>query len=499
MSDRMVRACSRLCIALLIAGAIPLLVAAFYNHPCNDDYTFGLLTKAAWDQTHSLWEVLKAAVEQARITWGNWQGTWAAVVVFALQPAIFGESWYAISTFLLLGALIASVFYFFHSLLRGLSQPGARASRDLVNVISGVICLVLVQMIPSPVQGFYWWNGASYYVLFFALMLVEVVQLVRILSGQAGKVRVALAALIGCVIAGGNFITALLNAELTVAAFLFALVKKKRGRVALSVVLTAMLAGFIPSILAPGNAVRQAAVGGGLDPLRAIVYSFRQAYQYLDTWFTPLSLCVALMLIPFLCLVPVEKMVPRRLPVLWLLALVFCFFASAFTPQLFGMGLGWAELRVVNVWFFLFWILLLLVLLAVIQSIRLGALGGRWVTDVPRKIRQFTAAAAACACVCVALTAVLNRSEEPYAGISALKSLLTGEAQAYHDTHLQRLRIMSGPQETVELPALPCEPHVLFMDDIRENPDSWINEDYAAYYGKSAVWTAGGLSDTDLP
>lgn len=163
------------------------------------------------------------------------------------------------------------------------------------------------------------------------------------------------------------------------------------------------------------------------------------------------------------------------------------------------MGLGWAELRVVNVWFFLFWILLVLVLLAVIQSIRLGALGGRWVTDVPRKIRRFTAAAAACACVCVALTAVLNRSEEPYAGISALKSLLTGEAQAYHDTHLQRLRIMSGPQETVELPALPCEPHVLFMDDIRENPDSWINEDYAAYYGKSAVWTAGGLSDTDLP
>ena len=118
MSERTVRRCSRACIALLIISAIPLLVAAFYNHPCNDDFTFGLLTKAAWERTHSLWEVLKAAIEQARITWHDWQGTWAAIVIFALQPAIFGEGWYAASTFLLLGALISSVFYFFHTLLR---------------------------------------------------------------------------------------------------------------------------------------------------------------------------------------------------------------------------------------------------------------------------------------------------------------------------------------------------------------------------------------------
>lgn len=127
----------------------------------------------------------------------------------------------------------------------------------------------------------------------------------------------------------------------------------------------------------PGNAVRQTNLASGLDPVRAIVYSFRQAYQYLDTWFTPLSLAIVLALLPFLCLVDVEKIVARRIPVLPLLLLAFCFFASAFTPQLFGMGLGWAELRVVNVWFFLFWILLVLVLLAVIQSVRLGALGGR--------------------------------------------------------------------------------------------------------------------------
>ena len=497
MSDRMVRFCSRLCIVLLIAGIIPLLLAAFYNHPCNDDYTFSLLTKAAWERTHSFWEVLRAAVEQARITWQDWQGTWAAVVIFALQPAIFGEGWYAISTFLLLGALVPAVFYFFHALLRGLPAPDARPGRELVNLIASAVCLVLVQMSPSPVQGFYWWNGASYYVLFFALMLVETVQLVRIALDRAGKGRIVLAALMGCVISGGNFITALLNVELAAAALIYAMMKKSRGRLALAVVLGATLAGFAPSVLAPGNAVRQAALSSGLDPFRAIVYSFRQAYQYLDTWFTPLSLAVALTLLPFLSLIPVEKMVPKRLPMLRVLVLALCFFASAFTPQLFGMGLGWAELRVVNVWFFLFWILL--VLLAAIQAVRLGALGGRWVTDTPRKIRSFTKAAAVCACVCVALTAVLNRAEEPYAGISAMKSLLTGEAQAYHDTHLQRLQLMAGPEKELELPALPCEPHVLFMDDIREDRSSWINEDYAAYYGKDAVWTAKSSPDTDLP
>ena len=218
MTERTVRRCSRACIALLIISVLPLLVAAFYNHPCNDDFTFGLLTKAAWERTHSLWEVLKAAIEQARITWHDWQGTWAAIVIFALQPAVFGEGWYAASTFLLLGALISSVFCFFHTLLRRLPRPEARASRDLVNLIAGAVCLVLIEMIPSPAQGFYWWNGASYYVLFFSLMLVQAAQLARIASGRdCTKARFVLSLLMGCLISGGNFITALLNAELTAA------------------------------------------------------------------------------------------------------------------------------------------------------------------------------------------------------------------------------------------------------------------------------------------
>lgn len=483
---------SWLCVTILIVTSVPLLATAFYNHPCNDDYTFSLLTKAAWEDTHSLWEVAKAAVQQARLTWHDWQGTWAAVVIFALQPAIFGEGWYVAGTFLLLGSLVFSIFYFFHGLLGSLPKKELRVDADRIRLIAGLISLVCVQMMPSPVQGLYWWNGASYYVVFFSLLLVQAINLMLLASGKRrGTGWTALCALLGAIVSGGNFITALLGVELTVLFFVYTLMKRKPVRIRMGIVLTAALAGFFLSVLAPGNAVRQAQ-SAGLDPIRAVVYSFRQANQYLSSWFTPLMLSVALMLLPLLCGIPVERMVRRKIPFLPVLGLMLCFFASAFTPQLFGMGLGWAELRVVNVWFFLFWIMLVLVLLAAIHAARIGmaAVGGERCILKGAAARRLAIGAAACALVFAAITAVLDRASNPYAGLSALRSLATGEAQAYHAAHLERLALLerSGPE--TELPSLPCEPHVLYMDDIREDPTFWVNEDYAAYYGKKAVWTA---------
>lgn len=71
--------------ALLGISLLPILYLCRYVHATGDDYGYGTLTHAAWLDTHSLIEVLKAAVETVKDYYGAWQGTWWSV--FFIQPA----------------------------------------------------------------------------------------------------------------------------------------------------------------------------------------------------------------------------------------------------------------------------------------------------------------------------------------------------------------------------------------------------------------------------
>lgn len=42
----------------------------------------------------------------------GWQGSYAAIALFAIQPAVFGEQYYFLTTFILISIFIFSTFYF---------------------------------------------------------------------------------------------------------------------------------------------------------------------------------------------------------------------------------------------------------------------------------------------------------------------------------------------------------------------------------------------------
>ena len=49
-------------------------------------------------------------------------------------------------------------------------------------VLGLLYALVCIQLLPSPAQGYYWWNGASYYWLFFFGLLTLGALLARLLG-----------------------------------------------------------------------------------------------------------------------------------------------------------------------------------------------------------------------------------------------------------------------------------------------------------------------------
>ena len=80
-----------LALAAVVLMLVPMLLVARYNVPCADDYHFGAPTHAAWQATHSLAAVVKAAGEKVAERYANWQGTYSAMFLMALQPAVFGN------------------------------------------------------------------------------------------------------------------------------------------------------------------------------------------------------------------------------------------------------------------------------------------------------------------------------------------------------------------------------------------------------------------------
>ena len=154
-------------------------------------FRFGLYPHLAFEQTGSVWAALAGAAREVHETYFDWQGTFSAVLLFALQPAVFGEGLLlampggdALSPFLGCGAHVPRGRKAF---LHAEGHGGAGLP---------VYLLVCTQLVQSPAQAFYWWNGAVYYVFFYALMLVLAARVLRMLAGRRTARHTAATALL---------------------------------------------------------------------------------------------------------------------------------------------------------------------------------------------------------------------------------------------------------------------------------------------------------------
>ncbi len=159
----------KIVLLIILAGCLfPLLYLARYNHSSADDYSYGCLARWAWTDTHNLFRVFAAAGEKIKDIYLNWQGSYSAVALFALQPSVWGEEFYGCTTVIVLGLLLFGTLFFCRRMVTILG--GKRITGDLIAL---VLTLLSIELLPSPVEGFFWWNGSVYYVVFSLYTLSE--------------------------------------------------------------------------------------------------------------------------------------------------------------------------------------------------------------------------------------------------------------------------------------------------------------------------------------
>lgn len=474
-------------IVLSVITIIPLLQLAVYNHPSADDYSYAVLTYHTWQETHSIWEVLKGAWTTSIEFWNTWQGLYTSAFILALQPAIFGEKYYVLTAYFTLGAIYGGNLIFLEYLL----HKKLGTSRLEAAALACVVSSLMIQWMPSGVEGIYWYNGAMNYTFFFGLMLVCICMMVGLQAHRniwKNGSYIVVTALSGALLVGGNHVTALMGIVFAAGIFVVAIWKKEKQFIIGSlVVLCSMLTGFWVNVTSPGTAVRQAALGERMGITATIEQAVLWGMHYMDEWIgIEILICMALMF-PLIMIV-VKKMRERysfefRYPLFVLIGSV-AWICVMFCPPLCAMG-GTGAGRLQNVIYFSF------VMLMFINEFYLCG----WL-DVKVDKENTLGEWAKKACVSkmgvmtvvVLLTGLGLGAGKTSNAINARNELVNGEAQIYSDAMYARYELFcDSAGQDVRVEGLWVKPELLFFSDITTDSEGWPNTSVRDYFDLKSV------------
>lgn len=487
MSTKITKAYLYALISVILLSVLPLLYLSAFNHPSSDDYSYSVNTYHCWLESGSVLKVVLAAAETSREFWHKWQGLYASAFVLSLQPAIFGEKFYVIAGILMIcilfaGNLILSV-YLVHGILKG--------SRLAAAAIGCMLSFLMIQWMPSLVEGIYWFNGAANYTLFFSLLEIMICAAVSVgCAATKGKRirRTLLTAVLGLLIAGGNHVTAFMAVLTLLTAGFSGIIFRKRKRLCWNFIPFAVTTGgFLCNMLSPGTKIRQSEFTERPDVVVTIKTVLVNGLKYIESWIT-IAVIVGVLLL---------------LPVIWeiirnfreksgfkfscpLLVVIFSagWICAMFCPPVYAMG-SFGAGRLVNVVYFSF------VALVFVNAFYLcGWLQENvFLADGLRAGRTVITGKWLCAAGCLGVALVLASGIDSGC-YTALSCVRDGSAKEYSREADQRYKVlMESRDKDVSVPAFSVSPALPNpnLDDISDDPYYYRNRTMADYFQLSSV------------
>lgn len=536
------RRLSYLLIVIYALSLIPVLVIGKYDYPSADDFSMGLGTRLVYEATGSLHAVAGKILSETVRYYRTWIGYFTSCLFTTVSPATFGEAWYALTPAVILLALHVGVAVFFYVLM----EKALGMNRYARRCMTVLALFLMVQRMPEGslrVEAFYWYSGAGNYTLTFSAGLLYLAFYVLSVCGVRRKNRslfLVLACIMGFLAGGGNYLSALSFAVVSVL-FAVYLVKMKirqgeNSRMGRLCVIGSLLpaafylCGFAVSCLSPGNRIR----GGeaeGYGALKSILLSLYYTLSYpMNQWMNwAVLLILALAGVIFWmgfaeiefsganakaggaadsetgggaqavqrsCGAAAPEKAGNGAQAVQLgftapfpaAVLAYGIVSCVVTPALYAQGNMDAG-RIQST----FWLHAVLVLL-LLEWYLVGGLYRRF-------SKEQNASAASCLrngaggfvraillfFIVFSLLAVKGNPDF-YTGTSAVSELLDGSAAQYGRENEERLRILKNPREQdAVLPRYTVQPNLLYFEDVSEDPGDWINQKMSEYYGKNSI------------
>ena len=462
---------------LFIIMIIPLFYISKYNHSCADDYTYGKTTYKVFQNTHSLIEVIKTTDKQVKDMYNNWQGTYSAMFIMAIQPAVFGEQYYFLTTIIILGMFIIANLY----LLKIIFKYYFEIKDNLVYLITALsVILFSVAFVPFPVEAFYWFNGSIFYTFYYSIMLILIGIILKLIKEESNKkatLNTIVAAILAIFLGGGNYTTGLLINLILACIELILIFKKDKKAINIGIIFIISMTGFFISIIAPGNALRQETVNNQGVKV-AIRESFNYARVFLRLFLKDSSKWLFILLIPILYKIVKKTEFKFKWPAAFTIISI-CIYAAQFTPPLYAQG--FAPGRLLNIIYYsIYWLVLLNL------AYWIGYINTK--IDIEKHLKSINYKKIIIFVIIILGLISISLDFKITNIYTAMNSLVSGEAEQYDKEIQARMKVYEDDKiKNVEFDELTVKPRLLFFSDIKEDENNWENQQAALFYNKTKV------------
>lgn len=465
----------------LVAVVVPLLVLAQYATPWYDDYDAALFTHSFLEQEdHFVFSnMMRGVLYRVKTSWYAWQGTYASIFLMALCPI----EHYSIGCYLIIGLFLISLFTFSGILMKKILKADISSTISITSFVTGILFLTM----HSASEAFFWYNGGVHYIGMFSFLLLFLVCVIVLLKSDKIIMIVGLEVLaifLAVLVAGGNFVGVMYGGLciLTIAA-LTVITGNKKG-IFLLLPTFAYGAGMYINISAPGNMVRQSYfINSRFGLIQSVLFSFKSSIEFIFEFKGMIFIFVSLVaLLPMIYKVVCETNFRFSCPIL-VSAWSYCMYAAGFAPSYYAMGIPGAE-RTINI------IKVMLIILLVINEIYWVG----WMVQRYQKRKgalpkyRFAGIHLVVAILAMIVSFTINsEKEKTFSSYSAVKSLVSGDAEIYYSEYLERKKIIES--ETMDMVFRPysVRPMLLSISDYSENANAGPNVMLARYYSKYSL------------
>lgn len=470
-----------------IFSLIPIIWIAFYNHPCADDFNYSIYTHNVIASGGNLIEVLSMAVETSKIFMDSWQGLYSSAFLLALQPGIWGEGFYWLTTVTMIALIYGGTLF----LIRNLSVYVLKDTSKNWFWVATILTFFFIHTMPFPVEGLYWYNGAMNYMFFWAALMFLVSQYIVLFVKEKVVCRTLVIAITAFVLSGGNHIMAFAGLLVEFVLGIYLVVRKKKYFSLLPFV--AGVTGFIWNVTSYGTVRRRGELAYTGNPIKTMIAATVRQVMILNEWINFALLILFVLLTPFLYrMIKNNKdkiMYKGKTWLLLFLALAALMMAMWCVPYQAMGNFGSGRLR--NILYMSF-----VVMLVVLYGYILGMLVQNGIVE---KIGEcFVKKEASCKILNRYISAILTifvmgflfmfggTNTDYGTGMEAIMEM--NIAKQYDSQIDGRLVILNDKNtDEVVLSPLTVWPQLIYFDDIETDPTNWKNVSMASYYGKTSV------------
>ncbi|MCI9065875.1 MAG: hypothetical protein HFI53_08370 [Lachnospiraceae bacterium] len=486
-------------VIFLCLSLIPLLWLGKYNVMCIDDYDYGTRVHDVWQETGDFYASVQEAWRQNMDFYREWQGTYVSCFLMGLCPMNFnyGIAW--VVPVLMIGMLASSSFVLGrHAFIRwlGCDQEGA-------SLIMALLLFVFYQVMEAPFEGIYWYNGSTHYVLmqsvwFFVLTLVSG----AVWAEKKGRAAVCCitAAVLAVIVAGGNLVTGLQAEILMVFLILYAFCRK-RDRIAYVIIpFVTGSAGFLVNVIAPGNVRRGSMdLDEGYSAVKSVALSFYHTAVFAIRWTPVLMVILWIALLPLLWKLAKASRRDFSHPVL-VTAGAYCVISAMFTPTLYAVGMvGLSRVdTIIQMTYYLAVFLVTAYWMGYFSHRRKRTDGAAEAFGLflERAGNRMTVLGLFLLLAVWLLTADKNT----YTSISALRSVVNGDAQTFYREAMERHELYTDEDILqVEVAPYSARPALFDFNDLTQDEGNWLNVAVARYYHKDSVRSVRSTSTDVAP